>query len=293
MRAAAPTVSILCVTHNRRELLLECLASCRQQDYPPVELIVVDNASDDGTDEALRERFPEALLIRTHRNLGFFPALNLAIANARGDYLMTVDDDARFLHSDAVRRMVDAFRHEPDLGAVTCNIEGPRESPPAARDRYVHTFKTGFTMVPRQAFDTWVGYYPDVFFRSAGEQYLATALWNAGRPVKQLAGVRMHHALAMQGRSLWAWGFYGLRSQILVCMMRDPWYLVPPRLGAKFVNSLVHGIRKRDLRAWAAGWTNVWWHLPEALRLRRPIRWSTQRLLWRLRRDHVSARPVD
>lgn len=281
--ANRPTVSVLCVTRNRSKMLLRCLESCRQQDYPAVEFVIIDNASDDDTYETVATHYPEATLIRMPRNAGVYAALNVAIANSSGDYLMTVDDDAFFMADDALRRLVEALIEEPELGAVTCAIEGPHEAPLPKADRYVPTYKAGFTMIPRQAFLECVGYYPDIFRYSAGEEYVCTALWDQGKRVKQLADVRMYHARTLVGRAMWSWGFDGLRGQILVCWMRDPWCLVAPRVASKFVRSFVHCIRRRQLVGWVAAWTNVWLHVPEAIRQRRPIRLATRRLLWQLR----------
>lgn len=281
-------VSFLCVTRNRRDLLLRCLESCENQSYRSTELIIVDNASTDGTWDTVRTSFPNATLIRTHRNIGFFPALNLAIANSAGDFLMTVDDDAYFQKKDSVEKMVEALVADPNLGGVTCNIEGPYEAPPASDDRDVAGFKTGFAMLPRKVFTDWVGYYPDVFFRSAGEQFVCTSLWDQGRTFRQLAGVSMYHDQAKMGRSTWDWAYYGLRSQILVSFMRDPWYLILPRLAAKFLRGFIHCLRKGSLGAWCAAWASVWYHVPNALSLRKPIKWHTQKKLWAIRKETLS-----
>ncbi|MBI2359670.1 MAG: hypothetical protein HYV04_12350, partial [Deltaproteobacteria bacterium] len=139
--------------------------------------------------------------------------------------------------------LVKAFEESPILGAVTCNLEGPTETPLNGTDQYVHTFPAGFTLVPKKVFTEWVGYYPDIFFRDAGETYISTALWDLGRPVKKLCGVRMYHFRTAQGRSDWDWKFHGLRSQILVALMREPWYLLPPVLFSKGLKSLVQYIR--------------------------------------------------
>ena len=114
-----PKVSVVCVTYTRRDLVLKCLKSCIEQDYPSLEILVVVNPSGDGTEEAIQQTFPEIRILRTHTNIGFFPALNLAIANTSGDYIMAVDDDAYFLKMDAITNLVNAFREEPRLGAVT------------------------------------------------------------------------------------------------------------------------------------------------------------------------------
>ncbi len=279
-------VSILCVTYNRRELVLRCLKSCIEQNYSNFEIVVVVNPSGDGTEQAIQEKFPQVKLIQTHKNIGFFPGLNIAIANSAGDYIMTVDDDAYFLQKDAISNLVSEFQKEPRLGAITCNLEGPNETP-VDSDRYIDVFTTGFTMLPRKAFTEWVGYYPDLFFRSAGETYLCTRLWELEHPVKRLANIRMYHERAMQGRSDWDWKFYNLRSQVLCAVMRDPWYLVVPHLLSIKFKSFLQYLREGHFWTWISAWISALCHFSQALRYRRPISGKTQRLLWRLRKEIV------
>lgn len=284
----APLVSILIVSHGRMQLLLQCLDSCFRQDYPRREVVLVLNPGEPAAEREVRARYPEVRVLRTHRNLGFFPVLNLALANANGDFLLTVDDDAYFQSPDLVSRFVAAFTREPELACVTCNIDGPHEQPPIDRDRYVDGFKTGFAMQPREVFATWVGYYPDLFFRSAGETYLATRLWDLGLRIRQLAGPGMYHARAAEGRSDRDWAFYGLRSQVLVVFMRQPWWRVPAMLASKFARSFWHFLRDGRPGVWLHAWWSSLVHLPAALRLRKPISGQTVRLLNRLRREFVT-----
>ncbi len=283
-----PKVSIVCVTYNRRELLLQCLRSCVKQDYPNLEIVVVVNPSGDGTEKAVGCEFPHAKVILTHRNLGAFPTKNLAIANTTGDYIMIMDDDAYFMESNAISHLVQAFEDEPALGAVTCNIEGPFENPIEGRDRYINVFKDGFTLMPRQVFTEWVGFYPDLFFRASGETYLCSALWDMGKPIKCLHQVKMYHAQTMQGRSDQDWKFYGLKSQILCTLMREPWYTIAPRLASKWLKSLFLFIRWGYFLTWVQAWLSAIVSIPDALQFRRPIRWQTQKLLWRLQKECIS-----
>jgi GT2 family glycosyltransferase len=283
-----PLVSIVCVSHDRRELLLQCLKSCRSQDYPNREIVVLLNPGDPEVEAAIHATMPEVRVARTHRNIGFFPGLNLAIANANGEFILTVDDDAYFLTDDVVSQMVNAFAGETELGAVTCNIEGPRETTFSGDDRYVHVFKTGFTMVPKLAFTDWVGFYPDLFFRSAGETFLSTGLWEKGKRVKCLIRARMFHETAIQGRSDLDWKFYGLRSQALCVVMREPWFMLPLSLASKFVKSLVNFVRWGHFVTWVRAWWSVLIHLSEGFHLRHPVSWRTYRLLHRLQNNVVT-----
>src|SRR5436305_1531156 len=110
------SVSVVCVTHGRPDLLMRCLESCVMQDYSNKDILVTFNPNDEQTQSKVYARFPEIRTLRTHRNIGFFPALNLAIANCKSDFVMVVDDDARFLSPDGLSKLVQCFRDEPTLG---------------------------------------------------------------------------------------------------------------------------------------------------------------------------------
>ena len=279
---STPEIAILCVTHGRPTLVAKCLTSCAAQRHPNFEIVVIVNPVDAETEAAVRAAAPAARVIRTHRNIGFFPALNLALANTDATYVMIVDDDAWFVADDALEALVSEFKQAPELGAVTCNLEGPTETPISGGDRYIRAFTTGFTMMPRKVASEWVGYFPDLFFRSAGETFLCTKLWEQKRPVKRVEGVRMYHALADQGRSSRDWLFHGLRSQLLCAVIREPTTYLLPVLVSKFLRSLTFYGRKRALGIWLHAWFSFLTLIPAAVRLRAPISTETRRLLQRL-----------
>lgn len=278
----APSVTVICVSHGRPGLLAECLRSCAGQLYPSFGIVVILNPPDEASEAAVRDAAPQATVIRTARNIGFFPALNLAIAATSAEYLMIVDDDAHFLDRNALSALVAEFARDRALGAVTCNLEGPHETPIRGGDRYIRAFTTGFTMLPRRVFTEWVGYFPDIFFRAAGETYLCTTLWDQRRPIKRIEAVSMHHALAQQGRPRSDFLFHALRSQLLCAVMREPAAWLLPVLASKFGKSLVFYTRNRALGVWLKAWASFLWNIPVALRLRRPISSRTRRLLHRL-----------
>jgi GT2 family glycosyltransferase len=286
-----PTVAILCVTHGRRDLLLQCIKSCVTQDYPNKEIVILFNPDDPETEKVVVDRYPNVRVMRTDRNIGFFPALNLALRETTTSYVMIVDDDARFLSDNALSILIGAFDREPELGAVTCTLEGPAETSSSTFDRYISVFTTGFTMIPRQAFTEWVGYFPELFFRSAGETFLCTELWEQRRPVKRLANVKMFHTLAQQGRSVRDWRFYGLRSQLLCAVMREPALWLGPVLMSKCVKSFGQYLGHGQLGLWMKAWFSFAFNIPEALRLRRPISSATRSFLRQL--DRFTIRNLD
>ena len=112
---AAPTVSVLVVSYNTREMTLACLASLAAQTRLPHEVIVVDNASTDGSAEAIAAAFPDLTLLLPGRNLGFAAATNRAAEAARGDYLLLLNPDTVVLDR-AVDRLVEVARAHPEAG---------------------------------------------------------------------------------------------------------------------------------------------------------------------------------
>lgn len=114
-------VSVLIVSWNTRELLASCLESIRQA-HPPcvLEVIVVDNASADGSPEMVETRFPEVKLIRSGVNLGFAKGNNLAMTHALGSMFALVNSDA-LVHPGCLETLADFFDQHPNVGLV-----GPR-----------------------------------------------------------------------------------------------------------------------------------------------------------------------
>jgi GT2 family glycosyltransferase len=88
------SVSVIVVTYNARRHISACLDSVLAQAYPELEVVVVDNASSDGTAEVVRERFPTVQLIESGSNLGYGAGNNLGARCARGEVLVFLNPDA-------------------------------------------------------------------------------------------------------------------------------------------------------------------------------------------------------
>jgi GT2 family glycosyltransferase len=89
-----PTVSVVIVNYNGRDFLGETLASLQRQSLPPLEVVVADNASTDGSREWLREAFPQVRVVALESNLGFAEGCNRAAAVASGELLGLLNSDA-------------------------------------------------------------------------------------------------------------------------------------------------------------------------------------------------------
>lgn len=111
--AAAPSLSIIVVSYNTREMTLECLRSVYAETRAPFELIVVDNASSDGSAEAIAAEFPDLRLMAETVNHGFAAANNLAAKGARGEYLLLLNPDTVVLDG-ALDKLLAFARRRPE-----------------------------------------------------------------------------------------------------------------------------------------------------------------------------------
>lgn len=111
-----PDISVVLVSFNTRDLTRECLTSLYDASVGlDIEVLVVDNASRDGSAEMIEREFPSAKLIRSAVNLGFAGGNNLAFPLATGRYIVLLNTDA-FLEQDALRRSMAHMDAEPDTG---------------------------------------------------------------------------------------------------------------------------------------------------------------------------------
>jgi GT2 family glycosyltransferase len=117
-------LSAVVVNHRRRELLAACLASLTEALAAvagATEVIVVDNGSDDGSVEMVRERHSEAGLVLLEDNHGFAAAVNEGLRRSRGDWLLLLNNDAT-LEPSAAHLLLEAGRRSPDVGSVACQM---------------------------------------------------------------------------------------------------------------------------------------------------------------------------
>lgn len=109
-----PTVSVIIVSYQTRELMLRALATLMATpSAEPYEVIVVDNASTDGSAAAVTAAFPDVRVIRLAHNVGFGRAVNVGATEARGDWLLLLNPDTEPV-GDLVGRIAAFARANPD-----------------------------------------------------------------------------------------------------------------------------------------------------------------------------------
>lgn len=142
-------VSVIVINYNGLADLAPCLESIASQDYPGIELLLIDNCSTDGSrellerfasDRASRERFHggSPYFIPSARNTGFSPALNLGISRSTGTYAMPLNTDI-VLGASFISELVRVLERQPDAGSASGKLlRFPAEDPDSVIDSAGH-----------------------------------------------------------------------------------------------------------------------------------------------------------
>ena len=221
-------VSAVVVNYNSAGHLVECVRSLRADGAD--EIVVVDNASDDGSREALAHADADATWIQTGRNLGFGGAANRGVAAARNDLVAIMNPDAA-VEPGALKALVDAVDRERTVAAVGPRVENvdgswypSARAFPSLRDAVGHAFlhyvapdnrfsrryklldwdhDTGrdvdwvsgtFMLVRRDAFES-VGGFDEGYFMYVEDVDLCWRLGRAGWRIRYEPGARVIHAI--------------------------------------------------------------------------------------------------
>jgi GT2 family glycosyltransferase len=196
----SPRLSVVVPVHNGGQTLTDCLAGLRQSSLPPLEIIVVDDASaDDSTDMARRAGVRVVSTrngAKPRRPCGPARARNLGAKIATGDILVFVDADV-MVHADTLARIARQFEENPEIAALFGSYDDePTASGLVSRYKnlqhhYVHqnstrvatTFWAGCGAIRREAFAA-VGGFSSAFARSSIEDIeLGARLTAAGRRI--------------------------------------------------------------------------------------------------------------
>ena len=245
-------VSVVVVSWNARRHLIECLKSIEDTTSGlSLEIIVVDNASSDGSDGAVAEHFPHVKLIRNRDNLGFAAANNVAIRESTGRYICLINSDVIVLPG-CIGNLVDHMNHYPHIGIAgprVLNPDGtlqptarpfptlrtylssalalPRLSRQSASGRHLHTtdsthdkptksdWLTGcFWIVRREALEK-VGLLDEAFFMYAEDLDWCRRFWQASWDVALFATAEAIHfgGASSDNKPVWAYVEYRTASR--------------------------------------------------------------------------------
>ncbi len=115
-------LSIIIPSFNTKNLLKNCLASVFEKTRIPLEVMIVDNGSTDGTVEEIRNLYPQTNIIQNRQNLGFARAVNQGLERAQGRYLLLLNSDT-VIQDNAIDKEVNFLETHLEVGVVGCQLK--------------------------------------------------------------------------------------------------------------------------------------------------------------------------
>jgi GT2 family glycosyltransferase len=258
----------------------------QKQTHPDIEIIVVDNASFDGTGDMVQSMFPGVRYFYLSNNLGPPGGRNYGVRMATGEFCVFLDDDAIFADVDALKRLVSYFRSDSHLGCLAFRIVKPEDgleeykSIPRADKKIINEdyecsyfCGAGFA-VKREIFLKTGMFWEHLFF--IGEELdFSYRMMNEGYKILRSSAVSVIHYETPQARIPGKWIYFGMRSRFWIALRNLPWrYAVPYTFlwwGYFFILSLRH----RHLIYFIQGVKDALAGLPRAMRSRRCISGET------------------
>ena len=247
-----PRVTVVVLNWNGREDTLACLRSLRECTYPALDVLVVDNGSEDGSEEAVRAAFPSIEILQTGSNLGFAGGNNAGIERAleRGtDHVMLLNNDTE-VEPGFVEPMVEAMTADPAVGIVGASIAyahdpsrlwafgGGRFDVATGWVRHVqhpvdpatlgtegtrHYYITGCTMLLRRSLLETVGCLDTTYFHFCEDVDLCLRAEAAGYRVTVAPDARLLHKVSATTRvASPTFLYYNLRSRLTLVRRHGP-----------------------------------------------------------------------
>jgi len=237
-------ISVITAVYNNRDTIAEALDSALTQTHPDVDLIVIDGASTDGTQEVLQGYADRLAVLVSEPDRGIYDALNKGIERASGEVVGFLHSDDLFADSAVLSRIATAFA-DPTVDAVYGDLLYVRKDDPT---RVVRTWRAG-EFSPGRLAHGWMPPHPTLYVRRAAYQRLG------GYDTSYRIAADYDCVLRLLGRG-------GLRVAYI------PEMLVKMRVGGASNRSLKNILRKsrEDYRAlrvnqvgglWALAWKNL------------------------------------
>jgi GT2 family glycosyltransferase len=273
--------TVVITTRNRREELREALPLVLAQ-TAPIEVLVIDDGSEDGTADMVRTEFPDVRLERSDRSLGLIAQRTRAAGLASAPILVSVDDDARLVSARTIEQTVADFDHER-IGAVAIpfvdvrSTTTVRQVAPEASGRWIASSYIGTAHAIRREVFLELGGYRSELVQMGEEPELCLRLLEAGYTVRLGRADQLHH-LESPKRNLPRIVALGRRNDLLHAFWNVPMPYLPLRLLKVTLHSLWFAVAWREPRAVLRGLVTGYREGLRAMRSRRPVARSTYRL---------------
>jgi glycosyltransferase involved in cell wall biosynthesis len=278
-------VTVLITTRNRREELRRAVESALRQTADP-EVIVLDDASTDGTPELVEREFPEVVLHRSAGPQGYIALRNLGVRLATAPIVAIVDDDAVLQSALTLEQTLRDFDH-PRIGAVAVPHvditlrETPRVSAPIREGIFLTSEFTGTAAAIRRDVFAALGGFRESMVHQTEERDFCLRMLDAGWVVRVGRADPIHHYLS-PARDIRRMDLYGRRNAVLCAWYNEPLPDALVRIAEMSAIGITSGLRVgrplNALRGLALGYRDCWHERAG----RRPVRRGVNRAFRRL-----------
>src|SRR6266571_4533088 len=247
-----PIASVVITTKNRRDELFDAVSSAISQSVP-VEVLVIDDGSADGTAEMVRTQFPSVRLEQSKMSFGLIVQRNRAAGLAYGTFIFSIDDDAIFPSTETVAQTLREFDH-PRVGAVAIPYIEPRKSSlvrqraPSPDGIFITDSFIGTAHALRKDVFIGLGGYREHLFHQGEESDFCVRILQAGYLVRLGSADPIHHMESPQ-RDMSRMDYYGRRNDILFAWHNVPISCFPIHIAGTTLNGLRTAFRKRRFKS--------------------------------------------
>lgn len=289
-------ISIVILTCNRPEALLENLEIISKQAYYNKEIVIVDNGNSEKTRMILPQDKYDYVYIDMHSNIGC-DARNYGIKASHGEIIVTLDDDVLFTDIYALNKIGTLFKKKPEVSVVNFKIVSddnrniipfnwyhPRDYCEYGNKEFETDYISEGAAAFRGKIFKHVGYYPAEFFLSHEGPDLAYRILDANYKIIYSPEIEVIHKVSKIQRTSWRNSYYDTRNQIWLGIRNFPVpmliYHLICRIGTTFLFCTARG--------------HVWWYfkalfdalkgLPWELKNRKPISKETVNRLRMIRK---------
>ncbi|ETX09182.1 glycosyltransferase family 2 protein [Candidatus Entotheonella palauensis] len=295
MAMSLPSVTVMILNYQRREMLRRVVTSALQQDYPHLDILVVDNASTDDSVAFVQQTFPQVRVLPLPQNIGC-AARNQGIAAAHGDIIVTIDNDVLLTTPQDVQSVVALFETHPDVACIDFQIRDeagelctrdwchPRDWRRFAHEEFLTAYVLeGASAIRRQAFERVGGYWAPLFLGHEGHD-LAYRLLGAGFNLLYTPRVQVTHLVSPAARPSSRIYYTFTRNAIWVSL-RNHRPVAALRAIVKYMSLMAFSsVRAGQWQSYLQGIWDGLRGVPQALATRSPLTPAAYRRLRHIRR---------
>jgi GT2 family glycosyltransferase len=275
--SSQPKVSILISSRDRVDILTTCLETVLGQNYGAIEVLVLDNNSNqDHLNEFLMKRFrdPRLCCYRTDISLGVAAGRNFLMQQARGDIFCVIDDDAHFVSNDSISAIVETFRRHQKAGIIALKIVDHRNGQERVlapfsqswrkrdpqlvqKTQRVSYYLGGGHAVRRDVFEQCGGYQQNLVFGEEELDFSYRAI-ERGFEIIYFPDVVVHHhpqpsVVHHQKGYRQPELYYHVRNRFFISYQYLPWQYIPVYLSIWLSRYGLNALKLRAFREFIAG----------------------------------------